>query len=198
VSDSDSSSSEFTVTASADSGVVNPASDTGDLAKINSDLTNNGIVYSPGGPVPVTDKVSVTVSDKSGATDTVNLIFNVSGSGPTVALQGTAGKDVIFATGHQDTLTSGAAADQFVFTSNTGGNDTITDFTPGQDKIDIHDFVPFTPGSPGSFNTWVNSGAVVQQGADTLIHLDMSDSILLSNVVKANLSAGDFVLHPGI
>ena len=125
----------------------------------------------------------------------MNFIFNVAGSGPNVTLQGTPGKDVIFATGYQDTLTGGAGADQFVFASHTG-NDTITDFTPGQDKIDLHDFDPFDPRTSGSFNTWVNSGAVVQQGADTLVHLDMSDSILLSNVAKAHLSAGDFILHP--
>jgi VCBS repeat-containing protein len=196
VSDVDSADKQFTVTARADSGVVRPATDSGSLADINSDLTNNGIVYSLGGPAPVTDKVSVAVSDSSGATDTVNFIFNVAGSGPNVTLQGTPLKDVIFATGYQDTLTGGAGADQFVFASHTG-NDTITDFTPGQDKIDLHDFDPFDPRTAGSFNTWVNSGAVVQQGADTLIHLDMSDSILLSNVAKAHLSASDFILHPG-
>ncbi len=196
VSDRDSSDNHFTVTATAGSGVVSPANNSGSLTAINSDFANNGIVYSPAGPAPLIDKVSVTVADDAGATDTVNLIFNVAGSGPNVTLQGTPGKDVIFATGYQDTLTGGAGADQFVFASHTG-NDTITDFIPGQDRIDLHDFDLFNPGSPGSFTTWINSAAVVQQGADTLIHLDVSDSILLSHVAKANLSAGDFILHTG-
>ena len=80
--------------------------------------------------------VTLTVADGLGGTDTVNFIFNQAGEGPHIALQGTAIKDVIFATGYSDTLTGGASADQFVFTANSG-HDTITDFTPGQDRIDL-------------------------------------------------------------
>ena len=59
----------------------------------------------------------------------------MTGPGP-VALQGTALKDVIFATGDSDTLTGGASDDQFVFTADSG-DDTITDFTAWSGQIDL-------------------------------------------------------------
>ena len=137
------------------------------------------------------------MTDGFGGTDTVNFIFNETGAGP-ITLQGTDGKDVIFATGDTDTLTGGAGADQFVFSAGTG-HDTITDFTPGQDRIDLFGDVPFDPGSPSSFNDWItNNGAVEQLGnGDTQIHLDGGNSILLSNVSRASLHINDFILHPG-
>jgi VCBS repeat-containing protein len=196
VSDRDTSDSQFTVTATAGAGVASPATDSGNLTDINSDLTNNGIVYSPGGPAPLTDKVSVTVSDSSGSIDTVNFIFNVAGLGPNVTLQGTPGKDVIFATGYQDTLTGGAAADQFVFTSNTGGHDTITDFTSGQDKIRLN-YHAFDAAGPNDFSSWLATHAT-DSNNDVLIDLNVDglhpgvDTILLKNVASANLHAGDF------
>jgi Ca2+-binding RTX toxin-like protein len=194
VSDIDTSDNHFTLTATANSGIVTPAKDLGSLAEINSDFTN-GIVYSPGGPAPVTDSVTVAVADDSGATDAVHFIFNVVGVGPTVTLQGTPGKDVIFATGYQDTLTGGAGADQFVFAAHTG-NDTITDFTPGQDKIRL-DYHAFDAAGPNDFSSWLATHAAVS-GSDVLIDLNVDglhpgvDTILLKNVGAASLHAGDF------
>ena len=71
----------------------------------------------------------------------MNFIFNQGNSTGDVTLVGTSGKDVIFTTGNNDTLTGGAGADQFVFkVSSNANSDTITDFTPGQDHIDLRAF----------------------------------------------------------
>ena len=84
--------------------------------------------------------VTLTVSDGLGHSDTVHFVFSEAGQGP-VTLTGTSGKDVIFATGSDDTLTGGASADQFVFAPGQNPSaDTITDFTPGQDRIDLRLF----------------------------------------------------------
>jgi len=126
----------------------------------------------------------------------VNFIFNEAGTG-SITLQGTVGKDVIFATGHTDTLTGDAGADQFVFSASSG-HDIISDFTPGQDRINLLDDLPFTSGDAASFNAWIsNDDAVEDLGTGTLINLDPSTSILLSNVSRDSLRMNDFILHPG-
>ncbi|NOJ41846.1 VCBS domain-containing protein [Bradyrhizobium australiense] len=119
----------------------------------------------------------------------------VDGTTP-LSMLATSGNDVIFSTAHDDILKGGAGADQFVFAKHMG-NDTIADFLPGQDKIDLLTNLPFTPDDLASFNSWLNSSAVAQVGADSLIQFDGNNSILLSNVAKANLHMSDFILHPG-
>jgi VCBS repeat-containing protein len=200
VSDADATSAEiFTITATTSgvgSGSVTPPSGSGSLANINTTL-DNGVTYHPGATPPLTGMVTVTVADSFGAADTMNFIFNQAGTGP-VTLQGTAGKDVIFATGYDDTLTGGAGADQFVFSAHSG-HDTITDFTPGEDRIDLLDDLPFDSGSTASFNDWINNNGAVEQlgNGDTQIHLVGGNSILLSNVDRSSLHMNDFILHPG-
>ncbi len=95
-----------TVTADARSSSATAATGSGFLAEINTAL-DTGVTYNPGLTPPATDKVALTVADSFGATDTVNFIFNHTGGGSDITLQGTAGKDVIFATGYQDILTGG-------------------------------------------------------------------------------------------
>jgi len=71
-----------------------------------------------------------------------------------VVLTGTADKDVLFGTGTQD---------QFVFAANMN-HDTIRDFAPGYDKIDLQ-FSPFVVNDETSFQVWASTANhVVQQG----------------------------------
>jgi Ca2+-binding RTX toxin-like protein len=147
------------------------------------------VTYDPGATTPATDKVTLTVTDSFGASDTVNFVFNQAGSGPDITLQGTSGKDVIFATTSADVLTGGAGHDQFLFTPTTTGpsvQHTITDFDAGIDRLDIRQFIGFSAASiPGA----------VQQGSDTLITLDAHDTLLLKNVVASGVHASDFLVH---
>ena len=55
------------------------------------------------------------------------------------ALSGGAGDDILIAGAGRNTLTGGAGADVFVFTR-SGEENTITDFQPGLDRIDISDY----------------------------------------------------------
>ena len=175
---------------------ADPSSGSGDLSEINATLSA-GITYNPGEfDQPDTDSVTFTVTDGFDHSDTVNFIFNQAGQGPDITLTGTPGKDVIFATGHTDTLIGGLGADQFVFRIGDG-NDTITDFAPGQDHIDLRAF--FATVDTGNIVQWLAGHAATStaNSADVLITLDEDDSITLKNVAIANLSANDFVLHPG-
>ncbi|WP_457824547.1 hypothetical protein, partial [Staphylococcus aureus] len=86
---------------------------------------DRGVTYTASNSAPASDQITLTVTDQStGASDTVNFIFNESGyTGQGITLNGTSGKDVIFSAGTNDTLTGGGGKDQFVFSPDGGGND---------------------------------------------------------------------------
>ena len=75
-------------------------------------------------------------------------------------LDGGAGDDQLFGGANADTLTGGAGADLFVFeNADANSTDKVTDFTSGEDKIDLSDF---------GFLTF-NSMNIAQSGADTQV-----------------------------
>ena len=192
ISDSNPSGTfKVTATTAGPGSSVTPATDDDPLDQTNADLAT-GLIYHPGQTPPATDKVTVTVADHFGATDTVNFIFNLANPPQTtpVVLTGTSGNDVIFGTGYGDVLTGGGGHDQFVFKPNSGPNvaqHTITDFVDGLDKIDIRQFNAITASSL--------SGLESQQGNDTQITLDSHDTLILKNVQVANLHNSDFIFH---
>lgn len=161
----------FTVAATAVSGSVNPSSGAGSLAIVNSAL--QALTYTEANGGPATDKVAVSVTDAHGASDTINLIFNLSEGA--ASLIGTTGKDVFFGTSSQD---------QFVFAANSN-HDTIVNFTSGTDHIDLS-FL-----NASNTSAWM-AQHVAASGTDTLITIDAADTILVKGV---NLQANDFILH---
>ncbi|WP_051358569.1 MULTISPECIES: VCBS domain-containing protein [unclassified Afipia] len=176
VADPDASDT-FTVTATADHGTVTFSPSSGDLATVNGAL-GTGIAYTPTG-TPATDKVALTVTDAAGAHDTVNFIFNVSGTGP-VTLQGTSDKDVFFATGYQDTFVFAPSSNQDVITNG---------FQAGTDKIDLQAFSSINATALADILTNAD-----HTGGDTLLHINgTTDTLLLKGV--AALNASDFILH---
>ncbi len=116
-----------------------PLTATGSLTDINNALAA-GVTYTPdSGSPPVNDYVSLSVDDGHGA-DTLNFVFNQSGNPG--ALQGTEGKDLIYAPGNQNTTLTGLT-----------GNDTFV-FHPDSSVADVignggaQDFHPYDPGNP--------------------------------------------------
>ena len=194
LSDSDASASTEGFTLSATTGAngsgstVEPSASGGSLAAINGILAT-GAVYNPGAAPPPTDKVTLTVTDSFGATDTVNFIFDETGAGPSTTLQGSSGKDVIFASNAVDMLSGGNGPDQFVFAPTSSGpsvQHTVADFVVGLDQLDVRQFVNLS-GSSMPTET--------QQGSDTLITLDGHDTLLLKNVVATTLHLSDFIFN---
>jgi Ca2+-binding RTX toxin-like protein len=98
-------------------------------------------------------------------------------------ISGTSGNDTIAGGAGNDTLTGGAGNDTFVFRANLG-QDTITDFTPGQDVLEFGDGI-FADAAAAL-------AAATASGSDTIITIDATDSVLLKNVSLANLHTGDF------
>ncbi|QQO34910.1 VCBS domain-containing protein [Bradyrhizobium diazoefficiens] len=161
---------------------VSPSSGAGSLANINTKLGT--LTYNEGRGEPSTDKVTLTVADGHGATDTLNLIFNLREEGQenNVALTGTTGKDVFFGT---------VGRDQFVFAANSN-RDTIVNFGPGHDHIDLSAVV-----TTHDVSVWMSQhvAASPMNSADTLITIDAADTILLKGVTASSLHASDFIVH---
>jgi Ca2+-binding RTX toxin-like protein len=196
------------VTAHDPDSTVSPEGACGDLDDINTALAD-GVTYDPGETPPDTDQITLTVTDKTtGQFDTVNFIFNEAGdTDQGVTLEGTNGKDVIFATDTNDTLTGGGAKDQFVFAPGwmydghghpvTDFTHTITDFQADVDKIDLRQFsdvasindLSFAPQSGGILVSWTQE--VSQPEGDPIVE---HEAILLKNVT-ANLKTSDFMFH---
>ncbi|MET4373192.1 VCBS repeat-containing protein [Bradyrhizobium sp. LB12.1] len=208
--DSDAGTDTFTVTVSTanpDISTVSVYPASGTLAQINAALAGGaGITYDPAGAStdeclqpPATDQITLTVADSAGHNDTINFIFVEGASGQGMTLQGTGGKDVIFATETGDTLTGGGGKDQFVFSPNASGADgqhIIADFAAGLDKIDLRQFsdvdwsnITIASQSGEMLVSWTHE--IGQHEGEPVLE---SESLLLQNVT-ANLKASDFIFH---
>ena len=112
-----------------------------------------------------------------------NMDFLYGGAGNDT-LSGGAADDLLSGGKGNDTLTGGTGADTFVF-HNGGGLDTITDFAPGQDHIELHGYDQTDFASLQALMT--------QSGTSTLITFDPQNVIALQNIAPNQLHAGDFV-----
>jgi VCBS repeat-containing protein len=205
VSDVDAGSDTFSVTAVADNGSVATVGGhsldpdvpgggfTGTFAQITS-LFTDGAIYTPNyASLTDTDMVTLTVTDGHSGSDTVNFIFKQYEPNGGVTLNGTTGKDWILSSTGDDFMMGNGGGDNFVFAAQSG-QDTITDFHSGTDHIVLNGYgTPFTDET--SFNAWLDT-QVTETSGNAVIHLDANDSITLTSVAKANLSAHDFIIHP--
>lgn len=161
-------------------------------------------------PDPATSDQSITLIDNIGtvaAHSSVEITYlttaNVATNGDN-ALIGTSGNDTIEGLGGNDLLIGLGGADNFVFAKDSG-QDTILDFKPGTDKIELDCLSTIPTNSSGQFTTaqldqMKAANEIVQDQNDILIHLDGvdgSNTILLKNVNVASLHANDFIIHPG-
>ncbi len=108
------------------------------------------------------------------------------GSGDDTLLGG-AGRDTLIGGQGTDVLTGGADADTYVFMQGFG-HDTITDFQPGQDRIDLRPLGL----SVSNFGAWLASHATTS-GSGTVVTIDAISSITLTGVASVSLHAGDFI-----
>jgi len=164
------------------------------LDKVNAGLLE-GITYTdPATNENDTDKVTLTVDDGQGGTDTINFIFNVFGTGPEITLSGTGGKDVLFATGYDDTLSGGASADIFAFSFNEAqsATDIITDFDVNEDKI----LLAKMPEAFDSFDELKEFISYDDEAGTATINLVESGEIVLNDVARDSLQASNFVFNP--
>ena len=93
--------------------------------------------------------------------------------------------DVLQGGTSDDTMTGGTGADTFVFASGHG-SDTITDFTDGEDTIDLSAFTSITGFSDLT---------VAQNGNNTVITIPGGGTVTLQNFTSTDLDAEDFVFQ---
>jgi Ca2+-binding RTX toxin-like protein len=98
-------------------------------------------------------------------------------------ISGSSSNDTIAGGGGNDTMSGGSGNDTFVFRTNSG-QDTVADFTPGQDVLEFGD---------GLFaDAAAALAAATASGNNTIITIDAYNSVLLQNVSLANLHESDF------
>ena len=106
----------------------------------------------------------------------------IDGRGGNDTLVGNAGNDTLIGGRGNDTLTGNTGEDTFKFASGDGA-DTITDFSTGQNKIDLSAYRSL------AFVTMSDSGN------DAVIDLPGRDQITLSNIIVNNLTEANFILY---
>lgn len=103
----------------------------------------------------------------------LQLQKRLDGTGARDVLKGTAADEIIYGGIGADVLSGGGGRDSFIYRHPNEGTDTITDFVPGQDVVDLRGLLAtlgYTGTSPFA-DGWVrvvsgNSGAVVQIDSD--------------------------------
>jgi hypothetical protein len=135
----------------------------------------------------------------------LQLVRKIEGSAGRDALTGTAGDDVIAGGDGADTLTGGAGADVFVYRSLREAGDTITDFAPGTDRIDLKALL-LSIGYSGTNPVADGYIKLVSTTAGTSVQIDTDGTagpaiarpvVLLKNVATNTLNAGrDIIVAP--
>lgn len=163
-----------------------PAGQNGPI--LQDTLVDAGGIIDPDAPTGV---VGPDVIDNQIEVDVLSSIENVIGSddgdiifGSNLSntLSGEDGDDLINGQGGDDILTGGAGSDTFSF-SGDFGNDVITDFQVGTDRLDFSDF-------GADFGETLK---VSQDGNDALLSFGTDASVRLSGVNSSDLYEDDYL-----
>ena len=113
---------------------------------------------------------NLTLTGSSTQSGFGNALDNrITANGATSILNGGAGNDVLVSAGGTDTLTGGAGADTFYFSKAPAAVAQITDFTHGQDTLDLHTLLANYQGTDPVADGWVKFQA---DGTGTTVYVD--------------------------
>ena len=126
-------------------------------------------------PDPFDASLPFRASDHDPVVLGLNLYKTLYGSALRGALVGSAGDDILIGGPGANTMTGGGGNNIFVYQSMRDAGDTITDFVPGKDQIDLRTLLSSIGVAPGV--AW-SSGVVklVAAGANTWLQIDTDGS----------------------
>jgi predicted extracellular nuclease len=146
--------------------------------------TNGTCGYSACSPDHYT-ATSYRSSDHDPVVIGLSLMKAITGTAGRDTLVGSAGDDRITGLAGADTLTGGAGSDVFVFNDIRDGRDTVNDFTPGTDKLDLRAIANTLRTSYGASGNLVASGHVrlVDTDAGVEVRIDTDGTIGASSPI---------------
>ena len=173
-----------------------------DTVIVNGTSGANNVTISQSGPGIVVNGLpaQVSISGQEAANDRLQIkglggadvidASSLAAGQILLAIDGGADDDVITGSHGNDLLTGGTGNDRFIWRVGSAA-DTITDFTAGAgtpDRIDVRAFAG--AGIHGISDVLAHA---TQVGADTVVDFGGGDTMILTNVTKADLSADDFI-----
>ena len=126
-------------------------------------------------PDPYNGNVPARASDHDPVLVGVSLYKTITGTAGRDTLVGTAGDDILVGGLSADTLTGGAGSNVFVWRDLRDAGDTVTDYVPGKDLLDLRTLLAAIGANPA---TVLANGVVrlTASGANTLLQIDTDGS----------------------
>ncbi|MHC3826893.1 retention module-containing protein [Pseudomonas sp. G3-19] len=112
-------------------------------------------------------------------------------------LNGGGGDDLLIGGMGNNTLTGGAGADTFQYLKGNSGHDTITDFTPGTDKLDLSQLLQGENGTTASLDDYLHF-TVTGSGASVLTSIDVSAMAGATPNQTIDLAGVNLASHYGV
>ncbi|CAK16632.1 retention module-containing protein [Pseudomonas entomophila] len=129
--------------------------------------------------------------------DTLTSIENLIGSEYNDTLIGNGGDNVLTGGAGDDTLTGGGGNDTFVWQKGDSGHDTVTDFTPGSDRLDLSQLLQGESATSASLDDYLHF-KVSGTGSNVVSTIEVSSVAGAAPTQTIDLAGVDLAQHYGV
>ncbi|MFT0867872.1 retention module-containing protein [Pseudomonas sp. CAM1A] len=112
-------------------------------------------------------------------------------------LKGGAGNDILIGGPGNDTLTGGSGNDSFVWQKGETGHDTVTDFTPGSDRLDLSQLLQGENATSASLDDYLHF-KVSGSGVNVVSTIEVSSVAGAAPTQTIDLAGVDLAQHYGV